>query len=61
MCDLGSAEWIEDTFDYGNQSAISIQKIMGFLKPKFKPVSHTTDDYMTVKQDFGVVAVDVAG
>ncbi len=61
MCDLGSAEWIEDTFDYGNQSAISIQKIMGFLKPQFKPVAFTTADYLTVKQDFGVVAVDVAG
>ena len=59
MADLGNAEWYEDEFDYGNQYAISVSKILGFLKPKYRPVANTTSDN-TVKEDFGVIALDVA-
>lgn len=59
MADLGNAEWYEDEFDYGNQYAISVSKILGFLKPKYRPVANTTADN-TVKEDFGVIAMDVA-
>jgi len=59
MADLGNAEWYEDEFDYGNQYAISVSKILGFLKPKYKPVANTTTTPNT-KEDFGVIAMDVA-
>ena len=59
MADLGNAEWYEDEFDYGNQYAISVSKILGFLKPKYKPVANTTSTPDT-KEDFGVIALDVA-
>jgi N4-gp56 family major capsid protein len=59
MADLGNAEWYEDEFDYGNQYAISVSKILGFLKPKYKPVANTTSTPNT-KEDFGVIALDVA-
>ena len=59
MADLGNPEWYEDEFDYGNQYAISVSKILGFLKPKYRPVANTTADN-TVKEDFGVIALDVA-
>jgi N4-gp56 family major capsid protein len=59
MADLGNAEWVEDEFDYGNQSGISVSKILGFLKPKYKPVANTTSTPNTT-EDFGVIALDVA-
>lgn len=59
MADLGNAEWYEDEFDYGNQYAISVSKILGFLKPKYRPVVNTTST-PTVDEDFGVIALDVA-
>lgn len=59
MADLGNAEWVEDIFDYGNQAGISVSKILGFLKPKYKPVANTTSTPNTT-EDFGVIALDVA-
>lgn len=59
MADLGNAEWVEDIFDYGNQQGISTSKILGFLKPQFRPVANTTSTPNSV-EDFGVVALDVA-
>jgi N4-gp56 family major capsid protein len=59
MADLGNAEWVEDIFDYGNQAGISCSKILGFLKPTFRPVFGSTADN-TVREDFGVIAMDVA-
>lgn len=55
MADIGAPEWVEKDFDYGNQQGISVQKILGFLKPKFNSIysGNTT-------QDFGVVSVYVA-
>ncbi|MEB3319806.1 MAG: N4-gp56 family major capsid protein, partial [Cyanobium sp.] len=36
MVDLGAPEWVEETFDFGNQQAISVAKMFGLLKPKFR-------------------------
>ena len=35
LADIGLPEMVEDTFDYGNQSGISVGKIFGFRKPKY--------------------------
>ena len=54
MADIGLPEMTEDTFDYGNQSGISVGKIFGLRKPKYNTdISGTTED-------FGVIAVDCA-
>lgn len=52
MADLGPAEWDEKTFQYGSQQGINIDKMVGFLKPKFHSI------YDGTVEDFGVVAVD---
>jgi len=54
MADIGDADWVEDTYDYGNQHGISIGKILGFRKPKY--TSMVTGDV----QDFGVITLDTA-
>lgn len=55
MADLGNPEWVEKGFDYDNQQGISVQKILGFMKPKFNSIYSGN----TV-QDFGVISVYVA-
>ena len=52
MADIGSPEWVEKGFDYENQQGISVQKILGFLKPQF----YTQYSGGTV-EDHGVVSV----
>ncbi len=52
MADLGAPEWDEKTFQYGSQQGINIDKMIGFLKPKFHSL------YDGSVQDFGIVAVD---
>lgn len=52
MADLGTPEWDEKTFQYGSQTGINVDKMFGFLKPKF----YSTADRST--EDFGVIAVD---
>ena len=54
MADIGLAEVVEDTFDYGNQAGISIGKIFGLRKPKYN------SDVSGNVQDFGVIAFDTA-
>ena len=54
MADIGLADVVEDTFDYGNQSGISIGKIFGLRKPKYN------SDVSGNVQDFGVIAFDTA-
>jgi len=57
MADIGNAEMTEDTFDYGNQSGISVGKIFGLKKPKFNIAAPgATADV----QDFGVITLDTA-
>jgi N4-gp56 family major capsid protein len=52
MADLGAPEWDEKTFQYGSQQGINIDKMVGFLKPKFHSL------YDDAVEDFGIVAVD---
>ena len=54
MADIGLPEIVEDTFDYQNQSGISIGKIFGLRKPKYN------SDYNGSVQDFGVICLDTA-
>lgn len=54
LADIGLPEMVEDTFDYGNQSGISVGKIFGLRKPKYN--SDITGDV----QDFGVICLDTA-
>ena len=56
MADIGTAEWVEDTFDYKNQVGISVAKMVGFLKPKFKG---NLSSYDTV-EDYGCMTIDTA-
>lgn len=54
LADLGTPGWEEETFDYGNQHGISVNKILGFRKPRFHNI-HDGD-----VQDHGVLAIDTA-
>ena len=54
MADIGNPEVVEETFDYGNQSGISIGKIFGLRKPKYN------SDYNGSTEDFGVIVLDTA-
>jgi N4-gp56 family major capsid protein len=55
MADLGNPEWVEEEFDYGNQSGISVSKILGFKKPVFY------SQYEQSAEDFGVLSIYVGG
>jgi len=54
LADIGLPEMVEDTFDYGNQSGISVGKIFGLRKPKYH------SDVTGNAQDFGVICLDTA-
>lgn len=56
MADIGTAEWVEETFDYKNQVGISVAKMVGFMKPKFKG---NLSSYDTV-EDYGCMTIDTA-
>lgn len=47
MADIGDPYWVEEGFDYENQQGISLGKIFGFLKPKFKSLyaGNTVQDF----------------
>ena len=55
MADIGAPEWVEKEFDYGNQQAIAVGKILGFLKPKFSNIYESG-----ATEDFGVISCYVA-
>jgi len=55
MADIGTPEWNEKEFDYGNQQGIECGKILGFLKPKFGSIYENGN-----VEDFGVISVYVA-
>jgi len=60
MVDLDSGSWDErDHFDFGNNYAIAYGKIFGFKKTKYLFAKNATDN-TTVKQDYGVIIVDMA-
>jgi N4-gp56 family major capsid protein len=52
MADIGNPEWVEKTFDFDNQPAISVGKILGFLKPQFASIYENLST-----EDFGVINV----
>lgn len=52
MADIGSGDWVEKLFQYDSQVGLNIDKIIGFLKPKFPSI------YDKSIEDFGVVSVD---
>jgi len=47
FADIGTPIWVEKEFDYDNQPGISVQKMMGFLKPKFNSIyaGNTVQDH----------------
>ena len=51
----GAPRWVEETFDYKNQPGISVGKMMGMLKPRYRSAPFYTSD-----EDFGIVACDTA-
>lgn len=55
MADIGAPEWVEKTFDFDNQPAISVGKILGFKKPQFASIYESNS-----VEDFGVINVYVA-
>lgn len=55
MADIGAPEWVEKTFDFDNQPAISVGKILGFLKPRFATIYENNS-----VEDFAVINVYVA-
>jgi len=55
LADITAPSWVEKDFDYGNKQGISVGKIMGLKKPKFK----TSHGDKTV-QDFSVICMDTA-
>ena len=54
MADLGNPEWAEKWFEYNSSPGINVDKMFGFLKPKFQNL------YTGTVEDFGLVAVDHA-
>lgn len=52
--DLGAMDWEEDEKDYKNRWGLSINKMAGWAKAKFK------DSYTNTVEDFAIVAVDHA-
>jgi len=54
MADIGNPTMVEDNFDYENSQGISVGKIFGLKKPKFR------SDYDNGVEDFGVITCDTA-
>jgi len=54
MADLGAVGWEEEFYDLKNRWALGVDKMAGFLKPKFM------DSHTGTVEDFGVIAVDHA-
>lgn len=54
FADLGSPEWSEKWFNYDSSPGINVDKMFGFLKPKFYSI------YDQAVEDFGILAVDHA-
>ncbi len=52
MVDLGPPEWVEKGFDYETKQGISIDKMLGLLKPQFHSI------YDKSIEDFGLLAVN---
>jgi hypothetical protein len=56
LADIGTPEWVEDNYDYENQSGISVSKIFGMKKSVFR---QKTGGSTTTLVDHGVITVDL--
>lgn len=57
LADISAPTWVEKDFDYGNKQGISVGKILGLKKPKFKSShSGTTEDFSVICLDTAVSA-----
>ena len=54
FADLGAPEWTEKMFEYDSSAGISVDKMIGMIKPKFY------SQYSKSVEDFAVVALDHA-
>lgn len=54
MADLGQPEWAEKFFNYDSSPGINVDKMFGYLKPKFFSI------YDKTVEDFAVLAIDHA-
>lgn len=54
MIDLGPPDWVEKKFQYDSMVGINVDKLVGFVKPKFYNI------YTGRVEDFGVTALDHA-
>jgi len=54
FADLGAPEWSEKWFNYDSSPGVNVDKMFGFLKPKFYSTWNGSIE------DFGVIAVDHA-
>ena len=54
MADLGSPEWSEKMFEYDSQFGINVDKMVGFVKPRYQ------NYYSETVEDYGVIAIDHA-
>ena len=52
VADLENPDWVEKKFNYDKKLGISVDKLIGFLKPKFYSI------YDKSVEDFGVLALD---
>lgn len=52
FADLGAPEWAEKWFEYNSSPGINVDKMFGFLKPKFYSI------YDKSTEDFGVLVAD---
>lgn len=59
MADIGDPYWVEKGFDYENRQGVSVGKMAGMLKPKFKGKVQGGDQSPT-EEDFGVLVLDTA-
>jgi hypothetical protein len=58
IIDLGAGSWDEEDYDYKNRYGIAYGKIFGLKKPTFKFSKASADG--SIKQDYGVFAIDIA-
>lgn len=58
IIDLDHGNWEEEDYDFKNRYSIAYGKIFGMKKPTFKFAKATADG--NVKQDYGVIAIDIA-
>jgi len=54
FADLGAPEWSEKMFNYNSSPGVNVDKMFGFLKPKFHSI------YSDTTEDFGIIAFDHA-